>query len=277
MLWQALRGKDAHCPISVTFPQWLWVDPTLTFKPLYSTANKSLSSATMWEKVSSNSLAQALSVFGLDLFRSFSDVGWVTCQDKYACRLHRRTVGSSAPLVVQITSWFHSQKPLFSPHLPSHLWLIVTFLNTEKERGIFYFYHQNISDTFWLLPQVHVSASKSRPLIFERSLSMQRIICTLSQPYNVCSDKFPQPQHDLMSIYIVMYPWMSDGSFTTKKQQNPSSLEDILTDEDAKGCKSLFCEFHSCVIVTVRLWSSTWADTQSFSAGSYILIFATWP
>lgn len=65
----AVTGKDTRCPYSVTSSHWLWLAPAQAFKP-YSTANKSLSSDTIHEKVCSRSSAQPLSVFGLHLFWS---------------------------------------------------------------------------------------------------------------------------------------------------------------------------------------------------------------
>lgn len=81
-----VTGKDTQCPYSVTLSYWLWLAPTHAFKP-YSTANKSLSSDTIQEKVCSRSLAQPLSVFGLNLFwySPFTVAGCLTWKDIQWC------------------------------------------------------------------------------------------------------------------------------------------------------------------------------------------------
>lgn len=64
------RQEYTQCPYSVTSCHWLWLAPNTCIQAPYSTANKSLSSDTIRGKVCSRSLAQTLSAFGPDLFRS---------------------------------------------------------------------------------------------------------------------------------------------------------------------------------------------------------------
>ena len=202
-LWQALRGRGARCPYSVTFPYLTGPNTCIqvsTAQPI----NHCL--LIQRKRKCSRSSAQTLSVFGPDLFWSFP-FHWMCWHERINMpevenwgsslqQLFGERIGS----IHRFLFWPLKYVSTHSFTLHAYPWLIMTFVDvTLKESGTSYStVNASLGKLYgWcMFPRVHVSSSKSHPLIFQRSLSMQAcpgIISTLSQPHNVCGDKLTEP------------------------------------------------------------------------------------
>lgn len=180
----------------------------------------------------------------LFLVQSFSVTGCVTWKDRYAsglncdenCDVLRFIYGLSSnqndlDLCVSSLMAFHSQIAgshlcQMCPHNYSHYTLTqslftMTFCHiTLRVKWHVIFCLQNITSLEnhsidACSPRVHVSSSKSPPLILDNVLSMQtvrpHITNSLNQLHNICSDKLTELQNDLTLFYMTMYLWLIVG------------------------------------------------------------------
>jgi len=156
-LWQALRGRGARCPYSVTFPYLTGPNTCIqvsTAQPI----NHCL--LIQRKRKCSRSSAQTLSVFGPDLFWSFPfhSLDVLTWKDKYA---RGRKLRFLAATVVWRTNWLHSQVLVLTSKVCIHTLIYITRIPVAHHdicwcnfegKWHFIFYRQCVSwEALWLM------------------------------------------------------------------------------------------------------------------------------